>query len=189
MYIDETIYNGRPEDVSGRDENEVRCYDFLDGLGVAYERIDHEPANNMEACRQVKSRFGLDVCKNLFLSTRNGKKLYLVVMPGEKQFRTSVVSKLIGTSRLSFGPEDRMYELLGVKPGSASILGLMFDSEKKVQLVVDKSILEDEFFGCHPCKNTSSLKISMGDMKEKVIPALDHDMLVIDIPDQRFEEE
>ena len=181
MYIDRTLYDGRPQDSGSRPDNENKCYDFLDGLGVAYQRIDHEPSVTMEMCREVKSIMGLTVCKNLFLTNRSGKELYLLLMPGEKPFRTSIVSKLIGASRLSFATPERMEQYIGTTPGSASILGLMFDTEKKVRLIIDEEVFDGEYFGCHPCRNTSSLKIRTSDMKSIVIPALGHEPTYIRI--------
>ena len=188
MYIDPTIYEGRPENDTGRSETEIQCYDFLDSLGIDYQRIDHEPTDTMEACREVKKLLGLDVCKNLFLTNRSGKELYLLLMPGDKPFRTSVVSKLIGTSRLSFGKPEKMEELLHTHPGSASILGLMFDTGKTVRLIIDAEVLKKDHFGCHPCMNTSSIRISTADLTGAVLPALGHEPTVIDIPYQNEEE-
>jgi len=181
MYIDKTIYYGRPENYAYRTETERMCYDFLDGLDVKYQRMDHEPTNTMEMCREVKNLLGLDICKNLFLTNRSGKELYLLVMPGDKPFKTSVVSKLIGTSRLSFATPEQMEKCLRTTPGSASILSLLFDKEKLVTLVIDRAVFNGDYYGCHPCKNTSSLKISTEDMINKIIPALDHMAIQIDI--------
>ena len=185
MNIDMHIYRGRPADETGRSRNETACYDFLDGLGILYDRADHEETDTMEKCAEVKSVLGLHICKNLFLTTRNGKGLYLLLMPGDKQFKTSVVSKLIGTSRLSFGTPEKMTELIGAAPGSASVLGLMFDRENKVRIVIDRDAVKDEYFGCHPCRNTSSVKVKTADLMEKILPALGHEPLIIDIPYQK----
>ena len=182
MYIDTTIYDGRPESDKGRDRVELECYDFLDALGVKYCRIDHEPTDTMESCREVKSLLGLTVCKNLFLTNRSGKEMYLLLMPGEKSFRTSVVSKLIGTSRLSFGKPELMEKMIHTKPGSASVLGLMYDKEGLVKLVIDRQTISQEYFGCHPCKNTSSIRMRTEDLLEKVLPGTGHEPMIIDIP-------
>lgn len=188
MYIDMTIYKGRPADCSARSSEEIACYDFLDSLGVSYDRIDHEPTDTMEACKEVKRLLGLTVCKNLFLTNRSGKEMYLLLMPGEKQFRTSVVSKIIGTSRLSFGKPEVMEQMIGAKPGSASVLGLIFDKERRVKLIIDREVLEEENFGCHPCHNTSSLRVKTKDLMERILPATGHTPLVIDIPCQNKDE-
>lgn len=182
MYIDKDIHFGRPPFPESLSDAETACYDFLDSLGIEYARVDHEAAFTMEMCREVKTFMGLDVCKNLFLSNRSGKEIYLLVMPGDKPFKTSIVSKLIGTSRLSFASPELMEKCIGTAPGSASILGLLFDTEKKVRLVIDEDVFSEEYFGCHPCKNTASLKIKTETVRNAVIPALGHTPTYIRIP-------
>ena len=112
------LLQGRPADISGRLEKEIRVYDFLDSLGIFYDRIDHEPAMTMDVCVEIDAALGASMCKNLFLCNRQKTVFYLLLIPGGKRFKTSVVSKLIGSSRLSFGEPDKLYELLGVHPGS-----------------------------------------------------------------------
>lgn len=174
--------NGRPEDCSGRLPKEIRVYDLLDSLQIPYTRVDHEAAMTMEACVAVDEALGTPMCKNLLLCNRQCTEFYLLLLPGEKSFKTSVVSKIIGTSRLSFAGAEYMEEFLDITPGSLSVLGLMNDRENRVRLVVDRSILEAEAMGCHPCINTSSLAISTKDLVEKLLPAMGHEMQIIDIP-------
>ena len=180
MRIDETLYRGRADE--GRSEKERRCYDLLDGLGIEYFRIDHEHADTIEACREVEGLLGCVICKNLFLCNRQQTEFYLLIMPGTKPFKTKYLSAQIGSSRLSFGGEADMERLLGVTPGSVSLLGLMNDREGKVRLLVDRDLLGDEFFGCHPCMNTSSLRIPMADVRGKLLPALGHEPTYVNLP-------
>lgn len=169
-----TLENGRPLDCTGRLPKEIRVYDFLDRIGVSYQRIDHPPADTMEVCAEKNAVLQATICKNLFLSNRQGTCYYLLMMSAEKQFKTAVVSKLLGTSRLSFGTPEKMEELLDVTPGSASVLSVMNDTRCCVQLVIDADILRGEYFGCHPCINTSSLKIKVKDLLEKILPLTHH---------------
>ena len=169
-----TIYNGRPEDVSGRLEKEVRCYDLLDRLGIEYKRIDHKAAMTMEACAEVDKAFGADLCKNLLLCNRQCTEFYLLLTPGDKPFKTKLLSAQIGSSRLSFADSSYMEQFLDITPGSLSLLGLMNDRENRVQLLIDEDLLNQEFFGCHPCINTSSLLMKTSDILEKLIPAMGH---------------
>lgn len=175
------LYRGRPEDVSGRLEREVRSYDLLDLLGMTYWRTDHPdmPAGNMEACNEVDAVLGVLICKNLFLCNRQRTSFYLLLMPGDKPFKTKELSAQINSSRLSFGSAEEMEELLGVSPGSVSVLGLMNDRERRVRLLVDEDVLREEFFGCHPCINTSSLKLLTRELTEVLLPALGHEMTVV----------
>ena len=177
------LYRGRPEDVSGRLEREVRSYDLLDSLGMTYWRTDHPdmPAGNMEACNEVDAVLGVLICKNLFLCNRQRTSFYLLLMPGDKPFKTKELSAQINSSRLSFGSAEEMEELLGVSPGSVSVLGLMNDRERRVRLLVDEDVLREEFFGCHPCINTSSLKLLTRELTEVLLPALGHEMTVVSL--------
>lgn len=169
------LVSGRPENTEGRLDKEIRVYDFLDSLGVTYERIDHEAAMTMEACEEIDRTLDAAICKNLFLCNRQETDFYLLLIPGDKPFKTKYLSAQIGSSRLSFAKPEYMEKYLDITPGSVSVLGLMNDHENKVQLLIDEDVLTDEYFGCHPCINTSSLKIRMEDLTGKIIPALGHE--------------
>ena len=168
------LYHGSPEDMTGRSEREIRAYRFLDDLGIEFDRTDHfdRPATTMEVCADVDSVLGVHICKNLFLCNRQKTRFYLLIMPGDKPFKTKELSGQMGISRLSFADEAAMSELLDVHPGSVSVLGLMNDRDKLVQLVIDEDVLKEEYFGCHPCENTSSIRFRTSDLTEKIIPAL-----------------
>ncbi|HIZ75548.1 MAG TPA: prolyl-tRNA synthetase associated domain-containing protein [Candidatus Mediterraneibacter stercoravium] len=179
------LVNGRPENEEGRLDKEIRVYDLLDSLGVKYQRIDHEAAMTMEACEEIDRTLsegeenGVAICKNLFLCNRQATDFYLLLIPGDKPFKTKYLSAQIGSSRLSFAKPEYMEKYLDITPGSVSIMGLMNDHEKKVQLLIDEDVLKDEYFGCHPCINTSSLKIRTKDLVEKIIPAMGHDPKIV----------
>ncbi len=185
MKIDPTVYDGRPADVTGRLPREIACYDLLDSLSIPYLRVDHEHADTIPDCKEVETYLGIRICKNLMLCNRQKTDFYLLLMDGDKPFHTKDLSKQIGSSRLSFAPPEAMEELLGVTPGSATILGLMNDKDHKVRLILDSSVLAQERFGCHPCINTSSLALSMADMREKLLPHLGVAPLLVDLPDDR----
>lgn len=175
------LLHGRPADAAGRMDKEIRVYDLLDRLGVEYTRVDHEAAMTMEACRAVDEALGAPMCKNLMLCNRQQTDFYILLMPGEKPFKTSVLSKQIGTSRLSFADGAYMERFLDITPGSLSILGLMNDHGHRVQLLIDGDVLRGECVGVHPCVNTSSLRIQTADLVEKIIPSLGHEMRVVEL--------
>ncbi len=177
----ELVY-GRPADCSGRQAKEIRCYDLLDALGVSYQRIDHEAAMTMEACVEIDKVLDATICKNLLLCNRQCTRFYLLMIPGDKHFKTSVLSKEIGSSRLSFADGKYMEEYLDITPGSLSVLGLMNDQDHHVELLVDEDILKGEYFGCHPCINTSSLRLKTYDLLEKIIPAMNHLPQMVTLP-------
>jgi len=168
------LVEGRPVDVGGRLDKEIRVYDFLDKLGISYQRIDHEAANTMEACAEIDKVLDATICKNLLLCNRQCADFYLLLMPGDKPFKTKDLSGQIGSSRLSFAAPEYMEAYLDITPGSLSILGLMNDKENKVQLLIDEDVLTGEYIGCHPCINTSSLRLKTADLTEKIIPAMGH---------------
>ena len=176
------LLTGRPADCSGRLDKEIRCYDLLDKLNVPYQRIDHEAAMTMEACAEIDKALNATICKNLLLCNRQCTLFYLLMIPGDKHFKTSVLSKEIGSSRLSFAAPEYMEQYLDITPGSVSVLGLMNDTEHHVQLLMDEDILKGDFFGCHPCINTSSLRLSTRDLMEKIIPAMDHEPRIVTLP-------
>lgn len=176
-----TVFNGRPDDFEGRIEQERRSYELLDALGIEYTRCDHDEANSIEVCLERTQVLGTRICKNLFLCNRQETAFYLLCMPADKQFKTSVVSSQLGVARLHFAPEERMTELLNLHPGSVSVLGLMYDSENRVRLLVDREVSEQEFFACHPCINTSSLKFKTADLFKRLLPAMHHEPTLVEI--------
>lgn len=170
---------GRPADCTGRLDKELRVYDFLDGLGISYQRIDHDAAMTMEDCAAVDKALEATICKNLLLCNRQNTAFYLLMIPGDKHFKTKDLSHQIGSSRLSFAAPEYMLEYLDITPGSVSILGLMNDKGNHVQLLIDEDVLKGEYIGCHPCINTSSLRIQTRDMVEKIIPAMAHEPRIV----------
>ena len=176
------LQNGRPTSCAGRLPKEIRCYDLLDRLGVEYQRIDHEAAMTMEACAAIDEALNAVICKNLLLCNRQCTVFYLLMMPGDKNFKTSILSKEIGSSRLSFAAPEYMEKFLDITPGSLSVLGLMNDKENQVQLLIDEDVLKGAYFGCHPCINTSSLRIATRDLMESILPALNHQPQIVTLP-------
>ena len=173
---------GAPEQLAERAPKERRCYEFLDRLGVSCRRADHEPAATMELCREIETVLGCPICKNLLLTNRQQTDFYLLLMEGDKVFKTKFLSKALGCARLSFATDEQMLELVDIIPGSLSVLGLLNDPEKRVRLVIDKPVLEQPEIGFHPCLNTSTLAVSMTDFREKILPALGHEATVVELP-------
>ena len=179
MTISPIFHNARPE--GELPPQESAAFDLLDTLGIDYDRVSHDAAFNMELCADVSAVLGVSVCKNLFLCNRQKTSFYLLCMPPDKPFVTKDFSKLIGSSRLSFASHEDMESLLHTAPGSASILGLLFDTEHRVTVALDRAVAESEWFGCHPCRNTSSLRIRTSDVLEKLLPRTGHTPIVVDL--------
>lgn len=178
MYIDKTLYTAAPS-AEGRLEKEMRVYDLLKQLQISYTRIDHEHADTIEDCAAIETLLGAQICKNLFLRNRQATSFYLLLMPGDKRFLTKELSKQLNISRLSFAEPEYMEKYLDTTPGSASVLGLMNDPKHQVQLVIDEDLLKQDVIGCHPCINTSSLKIKTSDILEKFLPHTGHPYAVV----------
>lgn len=177
------LQNGRPKNTDGRLQKEIKVYDLLDSLGIEYQRTDHGHADTMEACNKIDKILGTILCKNLFLCNRQKTDFYLLMMPGDKPFKTKDITKQLGCARLSFASEEYMEEYLNIKPGAVSIMGLMNDTDNHVQLVIDRPVVESDTMGCHPCVNTSSLKLKTKDVMEKFLPAVHHKAIIVDLPD------
>lgn len=174
------LVKGRPATNDGRLEKEIRTYDLLDSLGIEYERVDHEEANTMEVCLAIDEVLAPAViCKNLFLCNAQKTKFYLLMIREDKKFLTKDISKQINSARLSFGPAEYMEQFLDITPGSVSVLGLMNDKENNVTLLVDEDVLKAEYFGCHPCINTSSLQLKTADVFGKFLEAVHHEYTVV----------
>jgi Ala-tRNA(Pro) deacylase len=173
------VHFGRPEDTTGRPDKELRTYDLLDSLNIEYHRVDHEPLETMEACIGVDKALDVSMCKNLFLCNAQRTRFYLLLMPGEKKFKTKDLSKQIDSARLSFGPYEDMERLLDITPGSVSVMGLMNDRDNQVQLLVDEDLLQESYFACHPCINTSSIKLKIEDLFKRLLPSIGHEAVFV----------
>ncbi|WP_026511381.1 prolyl-tRNA synthetase associated domain-containing protein [Butyrivibrio sp. LC3010] len=173
------IFNGRPQQTEGRLDREIRVYECLDQLGIDFKRVDHEPATTMEACEKIDKALGTLMCKNLFLCNRQKTKFYLLLMPGDKKFKTKELSSQIGSARLSFADAEDMLKYLDIEPGAVSVMGLMNDKDNEVQLLIDEDVKAGEFIGCHPCVCTSSMKIETSDILNKFLPVTGHEPQIV----------
>ena len=178
MYISERI-SGRPADERIPAENAV--YDALESLSISFDRVDHDKADTMEICREIEKRLGAPICKNLFLCNRQMTDFYLLLMPGDKPFKTKYLSAQVGCTRLSFADAEHMASFLHTIPGSVSALELMFDTERRVRLLIDRELTEDTDFAGHPGISTSTLRLSFSDML-RFVSHFGHEPTVVDLP-------
>ena len=179
MNIDPKVYTGRPTHEENPEKRAI--YDKLDQLGISYIRVEHDHADTMEDCLLIEAQLKARICKNLFLCNRQQTDFYLLMLPDDKVFKTKFLSAALGVSRLSFADEKYMLEFLDITPGSVSVMGLMNDKGGKVKLVIDNEVIKGEYIGCHPCINTSSIRFKTSDFIEKIIPALNHEPVFIDL--------
>ena len=177
------LFHGRPQNAQGRLDKEMRVYDLLDSLGISYERTDHIAAMTMEDCLEIDRILDVIICKNLFLCNRQKTKFFLLMMPGDKVFKTKDLSAQAGSSRLSFASSEDMEKYLDITPGSVSVMGLMNDTDNHVQLLIDRPVAESSLLGCHPCVNTSSLRLKTEDVLKTFLPAVHHEAIIVDLPE------
>lgn len=175
------LYQGRPADGAGRLEKELRTYDVLDELGITFQRTDHEPATTMEVCKEIDGALGALICKNLFLCNSQKTRFYLLLMPGDKPFKTKDLSSQIGSARLSFASPEKLLELLNLTPGSVSVFGLLYDTQNAVELLIDRDVLAGEYLGTHPCINTSTVRWKTEDMLHKFLPYVHHEPILVSL--------
>ena len=164
---------------NGRFLKEMAVYELLEKLEIPYLRLDHGVTATVEDCHDVDSKLGIHICKNLFLCNSQKTAFYMLMMPGTKKFKTKELSSQIGSARLSFAGAEYMEAFLDITPGSVGVMGLMNDKENRVRLLIDRDILADKFVGCHPCVNTSSMKIRTADILEKFLPYVKHDYTAV----------
>ena len=179
MYINEKTFNTHPETTAA--EKEMQSYLFLENNGVEYIRAEHDEAATIELCEGVEKIINAKICKNLLLCNRQQTKFYMLLIPGDMPFKTKYLSAQINSSRLSFASGEQMEKLLNVSPGSLTVLSLMFDKEKTVELLIEKNVFNDEYFACHPCVNTATVRFLTSDLKEKVLPALNREYTLVDL--------
>lgn len=172
---------GRPVEEAARRPRETAVYDLLDSLGVPYLHLDHPETKTMKACEKIDEVLDSLICKNLFLRNQQANRFYLLMMPAEKKFKTKELSKQIGSARLSFGEPEYMERFLGISPGSVSVLGLMNDTDNHVCLLIDRDVLQGTYFGCHPNVNTSSLRLKIKDLLERILPAIRHEPVLVEL--------
>ncbi len=181
MYISDKPFTSAPDE-TGRTDKENAVYALLEKLSVPIFGLDHDRADTMEICEQIETKLGAEICKNLFLCNRQQTVFYLLLMPGRKIFKTKFLSEQINSSRLSFAGDEQMESLLGVTPGSVTVFGLMNDKEKRVRLLIDRDLLKNEFIGCHPCVNTSVVRLRTADLTDILLPALGVTPTYVDLP-------
>lgn len=182
FYVDERLYEGRTDEKSGEMSKQEAVYSLLEKLDIPFFRADHDHADTIPECEKIEAVLGAPICKNLFLRNRQGTEFYLLLMPGDKNFRTATVSKLLGVARLSFAEPELLEKYLGLTPGSVTVLGLTCENAGSVHLLIDREVAEGEYICCHPCLNTSTVKIKTKDIFEKLLPFTGHSALILDIP-------
>ena len=156
-------------------------YKFLDSINVTYERFDHPAVYTVSEAKKLSPEMDGASTKNLFLRDKKGIRHFLVVVPQDKQVDLKELSSILEASRLSFASPDRLKKYLGIEPGSVSILALLNDPEKTVEIFVDNELWNAEIILCHPLVNTSTLAITRDGIKQ-FLEKTGHNLMLVEIP-------
>ncbi|WP_429135060.1 prolyl-tRNA synthetase associated domain-containing protein [Aeromonas veronii] len=143
----------------------MAIYSLLDQLAIPYQRFDHPPVFTCEEASRLLPDLPAAKTKNLFLRDPKSERLFLVVTPEEKRVDLKALATALGIKRLSFGSPERLDAVLGLIPGSVTLLAMVRDRENAVELVVDEAIWQAEQVQCHPLVNTATLIIRLDDVR------------------------
>lgn len=178
---DNKIGDNELEDNEVESNQKIVC-DVLDKLNINYDLKFHPPAHSIEECEEIVHTLGEGVhCKNLFLCNRQETEFFLLLIRFDKKFKTAEVSKQIGKGRLSFAKDEYLEKYLHLKPGSVSPMGLIFDREHQVHLLIDKDLIQYDKIYFHPCVNTSSLLLKVKDFLDVFLPYTGHAPTLVEI--------
>ena len=144
---------------------EQAVYQALDQLGIRYRRIEHADARTMDDLTEIDAQAGAAHCKNLFLCNRQQTEFYLLLLGGDKKFRTAEVSKQLGVARLSFGTPELLEEYLGLTPGAVTPMGLVNDPTGRVTVLVERDLDKAEQILVHPNVSTASIVLARADLQ------------------------
>ncbi len=173
------IYTDRPAELTNAVQEQA--YQAINELNISFERVATDEVITMEDCQQINERLDMNMVKTLFLCNRQQTNFYLFVTRGDKPFRSKDFSKALEIARVSFASEELMAEMLGTKIGAATVFSTLVDPEKKVQIVFDQDVVEDQWYGCSDGTTTGYLKIATKDIVEKLLPYSKHDLIIIEV--------
>ncbi len=164
-----------------KNELHRRVYETLAQLFIPFERVDNDPALTMEDCIAIDERLKVKTVKTLLLCNRQKTMFYLFVTPGDKPFVTKNFSHALGISRVSFAPEESLGTLLGTALGATTVLSLFNDTKNAVRLVIDKAVMDYEYYGCTDSTTTGYMRLKLCDVTEKYIPFTRHEATIIEV--------
>lgn len=160
-------------------ELQQKVYEAFASLGIPFWRVDTDPGLTMEDCQHIDAKIGVRIVKTVFLCNRQQTAFYLYVTTDDKPFVTRDFCGALGIPRVSFAPAEQLWDLTGVQVGATTILSAILPSARNVQLVMDRSVAESEWFACTDGTATCFVKIQTADLLQKYIPASGHDLALI----------
>ncbi len=178
MYISE-ITNELPQEFANELEKEV--YGKLNELNISFDRVDNDVVESMEECLEIDKKLGTEIRKTIIVCNEKKTQFYLIVLPSEKRFDSKEFRNKMECSRVSFAKVEDMERVLGVLPGSATVMSVIKDNDNIVQVVIDKEVADEEFFGCNTGANTRHIKIKTKDLIDVILPNLNHEPKIIEL--------
>ena len=158
---------------------ETRVYQELERLGIKYERVDNDSVETMEECIEISNKLGAEIRKTIICCNRQKTDFYLVVLPANKRFDSKLFAAMMRTARVSFASAEDMEALIGLTPGEASVMGILNDTEGKIQVVIDKAVADAEWFACNPGANTTHIRFKTKQLLNTFLPAENHKAEII----------
>lgn len=178
MYISD-ITNEMPTSYSSVLEEDV--YTKLNELNIKFDRVDNDTVEAMEECVEISNKLGAEIRKTIIVCNEKKTQFYLVVLPAEKRFDSKLFRDKMGCSRVSFAKAEDMQEILGVVPGSATIMSVINDKDNIVKVAIDKEVADSEFFACNTGENTRHIKIKTSDLLNVFLPNVNHEPTIIEL--------
>lgn len=179
MFYVSDIKNTAPESYQTRLQQMV--YQTLVKLHIPFERVHTDEAITMEDCTQIDATLKMKMVKTLFLCNRQKTNYYLFITCGTKPFRSKDFSNALGVPRVSFAPVDKMEELLQTKVGAATVFSALLDKNQQVQIVFDKDVLAEEWYGCSDGTTTGYMKVRTAQILHEFLTFAGHTPAVIEV--------
>ncbi len=160
---------------------QAKVYQTLEQLHIPFERVDTDEAITMEDCVLIDAKLNMKMVKTLFLCNRQQTNFYLFITAGDKPFHSKEFSNALGVARVSFAPAEKMETMLGTKIGAATVFSALLDSDRKVQIVFDKDILAEEWYGCSDGTTTGYMKVRTNQIVHEFLTYTNHTPAIIDV--------
>ena len=179
MFYVSDVYTTSPEKF--KNELQEKVYKTLGKLFIKFERVETDEAITMEDCIEIDKKLNMKMVKTLFVTNRQKTNFYLFITCGNKRFDSKRFSSELNISRVSFADSSLMEEILNTKVGATTIFSVLIDKENKINVIIDKDVLNEEYYGCSDGTTTGYMKVKTEDIINKLLPYSNHKEIVIEM--------
>lgn len=158
-----------------------KTYAALSRLNISYQRVETDEAITMEDCVQIDAKLQMKMVKTLFLCNRQQIAFYLFITTGDKQFRSKDFSNALEVARVSFAPAELMESMLGTKIGAATVFSALLETAQDVQIVFDKDVVKEDWYGCSDGTTTGYMKVKTEQIIHQFLPYTKHTLTIIEV--------